>query len=347
MNDITAVIDENVLEWLDDTFTPHELQDVLGAVNNLVYAHREQLQIPVLQSDEDLAALTHEDLRKLFSLAAPKEQHEFVLSNQQLLALTLAALKVIDYKLPAVNSPLLVRRVFADKNRKSTITGFTPRTDLSRVVNEWLCGLRDIDMSHAGTEHVPDVAGQYLCLDEHNQIRFGCLFRNSADGWTFAEYTDDGATFWFCPESCDADNLPLGLLSNWVLVVERNSPNIRLHSNHADPMVSDTHRIFMFLRSLSPHVKAELVAHFDGLFDKKLPSVDAIGRLTEQEWHKAADWMADDDQMDKDLTAWSKHSAWSCFVATLNGLDFNFETRQFNPQYDHQANDDVAEEDDE
>ena len=345
MNTISgAMIDEDVLDWLDN-FKSHDQRKIADAINALAYAHRTELSIPNMLHDEDVAALSHEDLFKILTLAAPNEQYDLTLSNVQLLGLAMSAMGIIDYNLPALNSPIMIRREFADMRRKNIIAGYSTRDKIIVALNEWICGLRDIDLSHCGTDEAPQQAGMYLCLDEHEQVRYGRLFPNSSEGWTFCESHDGGgSTNWYDrkTEHTKEDDLPMTLLTNWVLIAEWYSPNVTA-AQKAIPLgaVSDTHRIFMFLRSLSPHVKAELVAHFKDVFENKpLASVDAIGRLTESEWRMIAEWLANDALMEEGKMSWMEHSAWQCFVAVMGVLDFNFETKQFNPQYEYQANDD-------
>ena len=350
MNTISgAMIDEDVLDWMDN-FTSHQQHNICETINSIAYVHRAELSIPHMQSDEDVAALSHADLFKILTLAAPNAQYDLTLSNVQLLGLAMSAMGVISYSMPELNSPIMIARTFADMRRKTILGGDSTRGDISSALNQWLCGLRDIDLSYAGSDEAPSTAGMYLCLDEHEQVRYGRLFPNGSDGWTFCEsYDGEGSTNWYdCgTKHTKEDDLPISLLSHWVLVAEWYSPNVKA-AQTAIPIgiVSDTHRIFMFLRSLSPHVKAELVAHFGGVFDHKtLSSVDAIGRLTEHDWRAAAVAVADDNNIPEGESSWSNVSAWICFVAVVESLGFNFETRQFDPQFDYQANDDTMDED--
>lgn len=340
-----SMIDEDVLDWLDN-FSSHKQRDICEVLNGVAYAHRAELSIPNMASDEDVAALSHADLVKILALSAPEIKYGLTLSNTQLLGLALNALGIIDYLMPDLNSPIMIKRKFADTHRKNEIAGISIRDQIIKAVNEWMCGMRD--MTIAGPDTAPDIAGMYLCTDEHKQIRYGRLFPNSSEGWTFCEsYADGGSTVWYDrnTEHLKEDDLPMTLLTNWVLVSEWFSPNVKA-AQKAIPIngVSETHRIFMFLRSLSPHVKAELVAHFDGILDKQLPNVDAIGRLTDSDWKDAAKAIADDKQLPDTVTSWADAPTWSCFVGVMDALRFNFETRQFDPQYDYQANDDDIEE---
>lgn len=348
MNTISgSVIDEDVLDWLDN-FSSHDQRKIADAINAIAYSHRAELSIPNMLHDEDIAALSHSDLFTILSLAAPNAQYDLTLSNVQLLGLAMNAMGVINYNMPELNSPIMIARKFADERRKNILGGDSGRGDVIKALNQWVCGLRDIDLSHAGSDIAPDIAGMYLCLDEHEQIRYGRLFPNSSEGWTFCESNEDGeSTNWYDrnTEHVKEDDLPMTLLSNWVLVAEWYSPNVKA-AQKAIPLgcVSDTHRIFMFLRSLSPHVKAELVAHFDGVLDYKAPTcVDTIGRLTEHDWRMAAIAVADDAEIPAGETSWSNVPAWLCFVAVAKSLGFNFETRQFDPQFEYQANDDHLE----
>ncbi|WAK44531.1 hypothetical protein [Erwinia phage vB_Ea_2910A] len=350
MNTISgSVIDEDVLEWLDG-FTSHDQRKIADTINAIAYAHRTELSIPNMLHDEDIAALSHADLFTLLSLAAPNAKYDLTLSNVQLLGLAMNACGIIQYSLPELNSPIMIKRTFADERRKNMLGGDSSRGDVIKALNQWICGLRNIDLTHAGTDYAPDISGMYLCLDEHEQVRYGRLFPNSADGMTFVEsYEGSESTMWFSDSTGnrDDDDLPMTLLSHWVLVAEWHSPNVKA-AQKAIPLsgVSDTHRIFMFLRSLSPHVKAELVAHFKGVLDHKEPtSVDGIGRLTEHDWRTAAVAVADDAKMPEGVKSWSEVNAWVCFVAVAEALGFNFETRQFDPQFDYQANDDALDED--
>lgn len=347
MNNIPGfVIDEDVLDWLDD-FTPHQQRDMAEAINMYVQAHREELTIPNVFRDEDMAALSHGDLLKIYMKMVPDGNWGLVLSNVHLLGLILNHLKVIEYKLPAINSPLLAERTFEEPGRVNRIHQFRSHGEIADAVEDWLNGYRPIIMGDIGSDVRPDIQGMYLCVDEHKQIRYGSLFQNAADGWTFSEmYTTGKSTTWLEGPTVEEDDLPMSLLGNWVRVSRLQGPNVRATVKN-DYMVSDEHLIYMFLRSLSPHVKAEIVAHFDGVFDKLLPSVDAIGRLTESDWRKAAEWCADDAKMTAGKTTWQEHTARECFVATMDAFDFNFDLRQFNPQYDYQANDDSVEPDDE
>lgn len=346
MNTISgAMIDEDVLDWLDN-FSSHDQRKIADTINAIAYAHRTELSIPNMLHDEDIAALSHDDLFKILTLAAPNAQYDLTLSNVQLLGLAMSAMGIIDYNLPELNSPIMIRREFADMRRKNIIAGYSTRDKIIVALNEWICGLRDIDLSHCGTDEAPKQAGMYLCLDEHEQVRYGRLFPNSSDGWTFCEsHEGGGATNWYDrkTEHTKEDDLPMTLLTNWVLIAEWYSPNV-MAAQKAIPLgaVSDTHRIFMFLRSLSPHVKAELVAHFEGTLDYKHPtSVDALGRLTDHDWTNAAIALADDAKLTEETPTWQKASTWVCFVAVLEALGFNFQTRQFDPQFDYQANDDT------
>lgn len=350
MNTISgSVIDEDVLDWLDN-FSSHDQRKIADTINAIAYAHRTELSIPNMLHDEDIAALSHADLFTILSLAAPNAKYDLTLSNVQLLGLAMSAMGIINYNMPELNSPIMIKRTFADERRKNMLGGDSSRGDVIKALNQWLCGMRDIDLTHAGTDYAPDIPGMYLCLDEHEQIRYGRLFRNSSDGWTFCEsHENNGATVWYDRQTTHLkeDDLPMTLLSHWVLVAEWYSPNERA-AQKAIPIgiVSDTHRIFMFLRSLSPHVKAELVAHFKGVLDHKDPtSVDSIGRLTEHDWRTAAIAVADDAKMPDGVKSWSEVNAWVCFVAVAEALGFNFETRQFDPQFDYQANDDALDAD--
>ncbi|QZE56468.1 hypothetical protein pEaSNUABM3_00271 [Erwinia phage pEa_SNUABM_3] len=347
MNTISgAMIDEDVLEWLDD-FNGHKIREMCEAINQLAYAHRTELSIPNMGSDEDLAALSHADLFTILSLACPDAKYDLMLSNVQLLGLALAAKGVIDYHLPELNSPILAKREFVDKHRKNIIGGISTRGQIVAALNEWVCGLRDLEIVHAGSDVPPDIAGMYLCLDEHEQVRYGRLFPNGSQGWTFCEsYADGGSTGWYSGDTdhMSDDDLPMSLLTGWVLIAEWHSPSREVKDNVVPIGLSDTHRIFMFLRSLSPHVKAELVAHFEGVLDYKSPtSVDTIGRLTTHDWRMAAVAVADDSEIPDGATSWTNVPAWTCFVAVAKALGFNFETRQFDPQFEYQANDDHLE----
>lgn len=348
MNTISgAMIDEDVLDWLDN-FTEHKQQEICEAINHIAYAHRAELSIPHMASDEDVAALSHADLFTILALACPSAKYDITLSNVQLLGLTLAAKGIVDYHLPELNSPIVVKRKFADEHRKNMISGYDGRGQVMKALNEWICGMRDIAMVGAGSPEMPAVPGMYLVQDEHEQIRYGRLFRNGNEGWTFCEsYEDGGSTVWYSGDTqhTTEDDLPITLLTNWVLIAEWYSPNVKVKNNVVPLEVGPTHRIFMFLRSLSPHVKAELVAHFEGILeDKTLPSVDAIGRLTHADWREAAQAVADDAKLPNETKAWDSADVWVCFVAVLEVLGFNFETRQFDPQFEYQANDDQLEE---
>lgn len=351
MNTISgAMIDEDVLDWLDN-FNMHKQKNICEAINQLAYANRTELSIPNMDSDEDIAALSHSDLFKILTLASPNAKYDLTLSNVQLLGLAMGAMGVIEYSMPELNSPVMIARKFADMRRKNIIGSTGDRDKIIRALNEWVCGLRDIDLSNAGADETPEQAGMYLCVDEHEQVRYGRLYPNSSEGLTFCEsYADGGSTMWYSgnTEHTTEDDLPITLLSHWVLVSEWHSPNVKAAQKVIPMEVRDTHRIFMFLRGLSPHVKAELVAHFDGVLDYKDPtSVDAIGRLTEHDWQMAATNIADDNKLPEGASAWKEVTAWVCFVASLESLGFNFQTRQFDPQFDYQANDDDLKEDDE
>lgn len=348
MNTVSgAMIDEDVLDWLDN-FNAHKQKNICEAINQLAYANRTELSIPNMDSDEDIAALSHSDLFKILTLACPNSKYDLTLSNVQLLGLAMSAMGVVEYSMPELNSPIMIKRKFADMRRKNVIGCTGNRADVVKALNEWLCGLRDIDLSLAGSDAAPETAGMYLCVDEHEQIRYGRLYPNSSEGWTFCEsYEDGGSTLWYSDstEHTTEDDLPITLLSQWVLVAEWHSRNVKAAQKALPMEVRDTHRIFMFLRSLSPHVKAELVAHFAGVLDYKDPtSVDSIGRLTEHDWQMAATSIADDIKLPEGASTWKEATAWVCFVSTLESLGFNFQTRQFDPQFDYQANDDHLEE---
>lgn len=347
MNMITtgSVIDEDVLDWLDG-FNVHDQRRIAGAINDLAYAHRTELSIPHMGNDEDISALSHADLFTILKLAAPNVEYDLTLSNVQLLGLAMNAKGIIEYKMPELNSPIMIARKFVDERRSNIIGPHSTREQISKALNEWLCGLRNLDLKGAGTNYVPDISGMYLCLDEHEQIRYGRLFPNGYNGMTFVESYEGAvdSTGWFCAatEGRGDDDLPMSLLTNWVLVAEWFSPSVKA-AEKAIPLggVNDTHRIFMFLRSLSPHVKAEMVAHFKGVLDSKMPnSVDDIGRFTSQDWAIAATAIADDKKIPANADSWEDASAWLCFVAVAQALCFNFETRQFDPQFEYQANDD-------
>ncbi|UAW96417.1 hypothetical protein MPK64_gp273 [Erwinia phage pEa_SNUABM_16] len=347
---VGLMIDEDVMNWLD-MLLAGELSNVLGALNNIVYARRQELSVERLTEDEDIGALSHKELEIILRYAAPNHEYDTtVLSNEQLLRLAMDAQGIISYTLPCHCSPIMVKRAFANGNVCSLLGSFSNRADIVMAVHHWECGLSNISLDGVtGNDERPDEQGMYLCYDEHKQVRYGRLFKNANDGWTFSEYySAGGSTTWLeaSPNNAlDGDDLPISLLTNWVFVVPDRSPSI-LKPAEGFKRLSDTQRIFLYLRSLSPHVKAEIVAHFDGVLDNRsFTSVDQIGRLTEKDWRDAAIAIGEEESGQEGPHYWDDRSAWACFVAVLNSLCFDMDTRDFQPQYEYQANDDTMEED--
>ena len=353
MNKTTGLmIDEDVMDWLG-LLMPHELRMILDALNNIVYARRQELSVERLTEDEDVAALSHKELEIILRYASPKHEYDTsVLSNEQLIRLAMDALGIIKYTLPCHCSPVMVKRAFANGQIKSLLGSVSTIGDVTRALHDWLVGLSDISLDAIiGSDYHKDEQGMYLCYDEHKQVRYGRLFQNANGGWTFTEsyesHSGGGSTTWLEAgegKVLDADDLPMCLLSNWVLVVPMQSPSIIRKSVDINRL-SDTQRIFLYLRSLSPHVKAEIVAHFDGVLDNRVfTSVDQIGRLTENDWRNAAIAIGEEERGQEGKHFWNDRGAWACFVAVLNSLCYDMETRDFQPQYDHQANDDTMDE---
>ncbi|QYW03915.1 hypothetical protein pEaSNUABM46_00272 [Erwinia phage pEa_SNUABM_46] len=340
MNNESAMIDEDVLEWLED-LTRHKLLDVIGLINNLIFVHRPVLDLPTLGTDEDVAALSHADLTTLFRLVAPECSVDTnTLSNLQLLGLMLNQKGVVVFSLPNNNSPILTARTFNVPNKPQRLNPASSKGEIATAVSAWLFGLFPLEL-RSDQNDMPRENGLYLAKDEHEQIRFGRLFRNGAegDGWTFCEsYSDATATYWHHSDSPVDDELPMSLLHSWLQVSATTSPN-EVHNENVSVLVTDSQRIFAFLRSLSQHVKAELVANFDGVLNSTHSSVESIGRLTRADWTAAAVAVADDKDMKDGLGSWEEHSAWDCFVATLQSLRFNFDTREFDPMYDYGKHD--------
>lgn len=336
MNNESAMIDEDVLEWLED-LSRHQLLDAIGVLNNLIYAHRAVIDYPTIGNDEDIAALSHTDLTTLFRLVAPECAVDTnTLSNLQLLGLTLNQKGVITFSLPDHNSPILVARTFNAPNRPQRVNPGSAKSEIATAVSAWIFGLFPLELD-SDQHDMPRENGLYLAKDEHNQIRFGRLFKNALDGdcWTFSEsYADRSSTSWYKDTDVSEENLPMSLLHSWLQVSADTSPNV-VHNEKVSLLVTDSQRIFAFLRSLSQHVKAELVANFDGIMAQTHTSVESIGRLTKADWTAAAVAVADDKEMKDGLTSWEEHSAWDCFVATMRSLHFNFDTREFDPMYDY------------
>lgn len=350
MNNVTgAMIDEDVMNWLD-MLMPFELRLVIDALNNIVYVRRQELSVERLTEDEDIAALSHNELEIILRHAASTHEYDTsVLSNEQLLRLALNAQGVLPYTLPCHCSPIMVRRAFANGLTVSLLGSFSTRADIIMAVHHWECGLSNISLEAiTGNDERPDEQGMYLCYDEHKQLRYGRLFKNANGGWTFNEsYSAGGSTSWLEAgedKYLDDDDLPISLLSNWVFVAPDQSPSI-VRKDVDIKRLSDTQRIFLYLRSLSPHVKAEIVAHFDGVLDNRVfTTVDQIGRLTENDWRVVARAIGVDDGS---ADYWDSINAWECFHAAFSSLGFNFNSRDFDPQFDYQANDDELEEEDE
>lgn len=347
---VGLMIDEDVMNWLD-MLLAGELSNVLGALNNIVYARRQELSVERLTEDEDIAALSHKELEIILRYASPEHEYDTsVLSNEQLLRLAMDAQGIISYTLPCHCSPVMVQRAFANGQIKSLLGSFSNRADIVMAVHHWECGLTNISLDAiVGNDVRPDEQGLYLCYDEHKQVRYGRLFRNANDGWTFHEsYAAGGSTSWFEEGEGKAlgdDDLPINLLSNWVFVAPDQSPSI-IRKETDIKRLSETQRIFLYLRSLSPHVKAEIVAHFDGVLNNRVfTSVEQIGRLTETDWRNAAIAIGEEERGQEGRHFWDDHGAWACFVAVLNSLCYDMETRDFQPQYEYQANDDTMDED--
>lgn len=342
MNKTTGiVIDEDVMNWLD-MLMPHELRRVIDALNNSIYAHRQEISVERLTEDEDVAVLSHKELEIILRHAAPAHEYDTsVLSNEQLLRLAIGAQKIIAYTLPDNNSPMMVKRAFANGQIKSLLSGFSSQADVIMAVHHWSCGLTDISLDAViDNNERPAEVGMYLCQDEHKQVRYGRLFKNSNAGYSFVESYDAGSsTCWFeAGESpLEPEDLPIGLLTNWVFVAPETSPSI-VRPVACIQRLSETQRVFLFLRSLSPHVKLEIVAHFNGVMDNRaFTSAEQIGRLTETDWRSVARSIGIDDGS---VEYWSDKNAWECFHSAFESLGFNFETREFDPQYEYQANDD-------
>ncbi|QZE59515.1 hypothetical protein MPK66_gp271 [Erwinia phage pEa_SNUABM_2] len=347
---VGLMIDEDVMNWLD-MLMPHELRRVIDALNNIVYARRQELTVERLTEDEDVGALSHKELEIILRHASPKHEYDTsVLSNEQLLRLAIDAQSIIQYTLPCHCSPIMVKRAFANGLTCSLLGSFSNRADIIMAVHHWEYGLSNISLdSITDSDARPDEQGLYLCYDEHKQIRYGRLFKNANEGWTFHEsYSNGGSTSWLEAaegKALDDDDLPICLLSNWVFVAPDQSPSI-IRKETDIKRLSDTQRIFLYLRSLSPHVKAEIVTHFDGVLDNRVfTSVDQIGRLTETDWRNAAIAIGEEERGQEGKHYWDDRSAWACFVAVLNSLCYDMETRDFQPQYEYQANDDTMEED--
>ncbi|QZE56130.1 hypothetical protein pEaSNUABM52_00272 [Erwinia phage pEp_SNUABM_52] len=337
-NETGMMIDEDVLDYLEDRLT-HEMQDITNALNNLLYANRAVLQISHLESDEDIAALSHADLTLLLKLADPNSSYDNVtLSNRKILGLVLNALNVVEYRLPTYQSTLLEKRAF-ELNEVLILDKTVGQGVIFSAAWNWLHGIQDVNLDQIGFSEAPETDGIYLVLDEHKQVRMGRLFHNADDGLSFIEQHANESSLWHKAEELDEDELPICLLTNWVLVMPEVVPTVRA-TGAPLKAATDCTRIYAFVTNLSPHVKTELVTHFAGILDRELNSVQAIGRLSELDWQNAARAVADDVLLRlSDRTSWSTEKAWPCFVAVLKELGFNFETHQFDAQYEYGAND--------
>lgn len=335
-NDSSFVLDEDIFDFLGD-YSNHKVYEFVMAINNVLDSHRQTLNIDCIQNDEDLAALQRDQLIKIYNIVAPDSVVNFEsVASYKILALILAALRLIEYKLPAVGSPIVAVRTFP---KRIDLKPSHDRAYLENAIRQWMAGQSDIDITQIGEVTCPFVEGVYLVLDEHSQVRYGTLFKNSNNGWTFSEsYDGGGAAHWYSGPDNDCDDVSISLLTNWVWLINRTSPNRR--STQPAPEDTDEIRIFRFLTALSPHVKAELVVHFDGVIDKpNLSSVEKIGHLTKRDWQIAAKAVADDVNL-TDHKSWYGVDAWKCFHCVLESLGFNFKTHEFDPSFKYSTHDD-------